>query len=58
MANAALGFVALLNVRPLHPRGHRSGGTLAGLQGQLQLFAGLQRRPEPVRTVTDPEARL
>ena len=46
---AALGFVLLPDVRQLHPRGHRSGGNLAGLQGQLQLLGGLGRGSEPVR---------
>jgi transposase InsO family protein len=30
---AALGFVLLLDVRQLHPSGHRGGGDLAGLEG-------------------------
>ena len=37
----ALGFVLLLDVRQLHPRGHRGGGNLTGLERQLQLFRRL-----------------
>ena len=37
----ALGFVLLLNVRQLHPCGHRGRGDLTGLKGQLQLFRRL-----------------
>ena len=47
----ALGFVLLLDVRQLHPGGHRGGGNLAGLQGQLQLLGRLGRGREPVRPV-------
>jgi len=49
---AALGFVLLLDVRQLHPRRHRGGSNLAGLQRQLQLFRCLRRGPEPVRPVS------
>jgi hypothetical protein len=48
---AALRFVLLLDVRQLHPGCHRSGGDLAGLEGQLQLLGRLGRGPEPVRAV-------
>ena len=48
---AALRFVRLLDVRQPHPRGHRGGGKLAGLQGQLQLLGGLGRRAKPVCAV-------
>jgi hypothetical protein len=44
-----LGTVLLLDVRQLHPRRHRGGGDLAGLQGQLKLLGGLGRRTKPVR---------
>jgi len=45
----ALGFVILLDVRQSHLGGHRGGGDLAGLEGQVQLFRRLGRGPEPVR---------
>ena len=48
---AAPGFVLLLDVRQLHPRRHGSGGNLAGLKRQLQLFGGLGGGPKPVRPV-------
>ena len=37
----ALRFVLLLDVRQLHPCGHRGGGNLAGLEGELKLFCSL-----------------
>ena len=46
-----LRLILLFDVRQLHPRRHGSSGDLAGLEGQLQLFSGLGRRPEPVRPV-------
>jgi len=46
-----LRLILLLDIRQLHPCGHRGGGDLAGLERQLQLFGGLGRRPEPVRPV-------
>ena len=46
---AALRFVLLFDVRQLHPRGHRGGGDLTRLEGQLQLVRSLGRGPEPVR---------
>jgi hypothetical protein len=36
-----LRFVLLLDVRQLHPRGHRGGRDLAGLKRQLELFRSL-----------------
>ena len=48
---AALGFVLLLDARQAHPRGHCRRSNLAGLQGQLKLFRGLGRGPEPMRPV-------
>jgi hypothetical protein len=47
----ALGFVLLLNVRQLHPRGHGRRRNLAGLKCQLKLLGRLGRGPEPVRPV-------
>ena len=47
----ALGFASLLDVRQLHPCGHRGGGNLAGLEGQLKLLGRLGRGPEPMRPV-------
>ena len=46
---AALGFVLLLDVRQLHPRGHGRRRNLAGLKCQLKLFCRLRRRAKPVR---------
>ena len=37
----ALGFVLLLDVRQLHPRGHGRRRNLAGLEGQLKLLGRL-----------------
>jgi len=38
---STLRFVLLFDVRQLHSCGHRGGGDLAGLQGQLQLLGRL-----------------
>jgi hypothetical protein len=47
----ALRLILLFDVRQLHPRRHGSGGDLAGLERQLQLFCCLGRGPEPVCSV-------
>ncbi len=39
---AAFRFILLLDVRQLHPRGHRGGRDLAGLKRQLKLFRRLR----------------
>ena len=39
---ATLRFILLIDVWQLHPRRHRGGGDLAGLEGEVELFCRLR----------------